>query len=472
MILQQIYLGCLSHASYLLGDEETGTGVVVDPQRDVDVYVDKARALGLHIRHVILTHFHADFVAGHLELRARTGAIIHLGAAAQAEYEFSPLAEGAHLQFGKLRIDVLETPGHTPESICLLVYDLERSPEVPQAVLTGDTLFVGDVGRPDLMVASGASASELAGQLYDSLHQKLLRLPDSTLVYPAHGAGSACGKNLGPETFSTLGQQRRGNGMLQPMSREEFVRRASSDLPSAPPYFAFAAELNRRERPTLERSLHQELRPLTLDEVLARQARGAQLLDVREPAAYAAGHLPGSVSIGLGGRYASWAGTVLERERPIVLIAEPGREVEAAMRLGRIGFDQVAGFLQGGPGALAPRPELLRRTARVQARQLAAELAGPRPPVVVDVRGPGERASSRIPGSLHLPLDQLRSRAAEVPRDRRVVLHCASGYRSMIAASLLEPAGLADLADLDGGMEAWLRTQPAPVFPSGAERGQ
>ena len=401
MIFQQYYLGCLAHASYLIGDEPSTRAAVVDPQRDIDQYVQDAEQRGLEIRYVFLTHFHADFLAGHLELRDRTGAAIYLGARAQAEYAFTPMKDGDALDMGDVRLKVLETPGHTPESISILVYDLKRS-EQPEAVLTGDTLFVGDVGRPDLRASLGWSSQELGSMLYDSLHQKLLSLPDQTRVYPAHGAGSLCGKSLGSENSSTIGVQRRLNYALQPMSKETFIGVVLADQPDAPPYFTYDAVLNTKERPTLEKTLERTLKPLKLDDVLRLEGAGAQILDVRDPAAFAAAHLVGSTNIGLGGTYATWAGTLLSREKPIVIIAEPGREHEAETRLGRIGFDHVAGYLEGGMQALASRPDLVRRSERLDPATLAQELQSPDPPVILDVRSPGERKTKRIENSLHL----------------------------------------------------------------------
>ncbi len=260
MFLKQYYLGCLAHASYLIGDKETGAAAVVDPQRDVDLYLQDAQDLDLQIRHVLLSHLHADFVAGHLELRDQVGARIYLGAQARAEYEFTPMKDQAVLELGQVRLEILETPGHSPESISIVVYDLEKSEDRPHAVLTGDTLFIGDVGRPDLRASLGWSASELGAMLYDSLHRKLMALPDETLVYPAHGAGSLCGKNLGKETVSTIGVQRRYNYALQPMSREEFVGMIIADQPDAPAYFTYDAILNSREHATLEETLERTLR--------------------------------------------------------------------------------------------------------------------------------------------------------------------------------------------------------------------
>src|SRR5579862_7049180 len=382
MILKQYYLGCLAHASYLLGDEAGATAIIVDPQRDIQQYVADAKTFGLRIRHVFLTHFHADFVAGHLELRDRCGATIHLGCRAQPEYSFLAMKDGDTLLFPGLRLQVLETPGHTIESISILVFDLQKDAAKPHAVLTGDTLFIGDVGRPNLRASLGWSASDLGAHLYDSLHNKLLALPDETLVYPAHGAGSLCGKNLSSDTVSSLGDQRRFNYALQPMSKDEFIRLVTADQPDAPAYFTYDAILNTREHTPLDQNLEQGLHPIDLDDVLQMGDAGAQILDVRDAAEYAKGHIAGSINIGLGGQYATWAGTLLDRAKPIVIVAEPGREQEAALRLGRIGFDHVKGYLRGGMEALASRPDLVWPTERLSATMVAGELAGPNPPLL------------------------------------------------------------------------------------------
>jgi len=455
MIVKQFYLNCLAHASYLIGDEQTGTAAVVDPQRDVDQYLAFAAAHGLRVEHVVLTHFHADFLAGHLELRDRAGAKIYLGAAAKAEYAFTPLADGDGVDLGRVRLTALETPGHTPESISLLVYDLDQSETTPHAVLTGDTLFVGDVGRPDLRAALGWSATDLGRLLYASLREKLLPLPDSSLVYPAHGAGSLCGKAIGRETVSTIGEQRRANYALQPMSREAFVDLVTADQPDAPDYFTYDAVLNSRERPTLDQALARELKPLTITEVLTEQALGAQVLDTRDPAAFAAAHLAGSVNIGLVGQYATWAGTVLSRETPIVIVADPGTETESALRLGRIGFDHVTGYLEGGLQAANVAEATIAGTERVSAGVAARRLASDTPPLVVDVRTATERAQKHVAGSVHIPLNHLMQRLSEIPRDRPVLVHCAGGYRSSIAASLLQRAGYTRVSELAGGVTAW-----------------
>jgi hydroxyacylglutathione hydrolase len=458
VILKQFYLGCLAHASYLVADEESGVAAVVDPQRDVDEYIGEARRHGCRIEHVFLTHFHADFVAGHLELRDREGARIYLGARASAEYDFVPLADGASVEVGSVKLEILETPGHSPESISILVYDVAKDPGRPHALLSGDTLFIGDVGRPDLRASVGWSAQELARMLYDSLHGKLLALPDETLVYPAHGAGSLCGKNLSTDTVSTMGVQRRYNYALQPMEPEEFVGVVTAEQPDMPAYFSYDAVLNARERPTLEQALEEELRPIALDEALVLAAEGAQILDARDAADFAGGHLVGSVNVGLAGSYATWAGTLLERERPIVLVADPGREQEAAMRLGRIGFDNVAGYLEEGMQALEPRPDLVGRLERVTAATLAEQLEAREPPLVLDVRTEREWRESRIEGSLNVPLSRLQEHLDALPRGRAIVVHCATGYRSSIAASLLRRHGFDEIADLVGGIGAWEAT--------------
>jgi hydroxyacylglutathione hydrolase len=455
MFLKQYYLGCLAHASYLIADEASKSAVVVDPQRDIQQYLNDAEQLGVQIRHVFLTHFHADFLAGHLELRDHTGAEIRLGARAQAEYKFVPMKDGDTLEFPGLRLQILETPGHTIESISILVFDLQKNPDKPHAVLTGDTLFIGDVGRPDLRASLGWTAQELGGHLYDSLHNKLMQLPDETLVYPAHGAGSLCGKNLSSDTVSTLGQQRRFNYALQPMTKEEFTRLVTADQPDAPAYFTFDAILNTRERPTLDKTMQHALQPVELSEVLEMGDAGAQILDVRDATEYAKGHLARSINIGLSGQYATWAGTLLDSSRPIVIIAEPGREQEAALRLGRIGFDHVRGYLRDGMGALAERQDLVWSTERVNASMLAEELASKEPPLVLDIRGPREWNATHLSDSINLPLAHLQERIAEVPRNRKIAVHCAGGYRSSIAVSILSQYGITNLIELAGGITAW-----------------
>lgn len=455
MIFKQFYLPCLAHASYIIGDEGTRTAAVVDPQRDTDHYIAFAAEHGLKIEHVFLTHLHADFVAGHLELRDRVGAKIYLGAAAKAAYAFTPLRDGDAVELGRVRLKILETPGHTPESISILVYDLNASETRPPAVLTGDTLFVGDVGRPDLRVALGWSATDLAAMLFDSLHGKLLALPDESLVYPAHGAGSLCGRAISKETVSTLGEQRRLNYALQPMSKEEFIHVVTADQPDAPAYFTYDAVLNSQERATLDEALAREMKPLAIDVLLRLQAAGAQILDTRDPDEFAAAHLKGSINIGLGGQYATWAGTVLNHKDPIAIIADPGRENESAVRLGRIGFDNIAGYLQGGLKSAESRPDLIASTQRLSAAFAAELLSSGEPPLAVDVRTPRERDEKSIAQSVAAPLSRLVESLQTLPKHRSLLVYCAGGYRSSIAASLLQLAGFDRVAEIAGGMAGW-----------------
>jgi hydroxyacylglutathione hydrolase len=455
LIFKQFYLNCLAHASYLIGDEESGIAAVVDPQRDIAHYLAFAAEHKLQIKHVFLTHLHADFVAGHLELRDRAGATIYLGAKAKAEYRFTPLADGNVVEFGNIRLTALETPGHTPESISILVYDLAHSEREPQSVLTGDTLFIGDVGRPDLRVALGWSAADLGGMLFDSLQSKLLGLPDSSLVYPAHGAGSLCGRATSKETVSTIGEQRRLNYALQPMTKQAFIQLVTTDQPEAPPYFVYDAVLNSKERPTLDEALQCELKPLTLEQLLELQSGGAQILDTRDPDEFGAAHLAGSINVGLGGQYATWAGTVLDHRHPIVIIVDPDRESESAIRLGRIGFDHIAGYLQNGLRSLEARPDLVAFTERLSVQFAAELLASSEPPLAIDVRAPRERAQKHIEQSVSMPLNHLVENLKTLPNNRPLLVYCAGGYRSSIAASLLKRGGFGSVGELAGGIAAW-----------------
>ncbi len=455
MILRQYYLGCLAHASYLIADQAGGHAAVVDPQRDIGEYLAAAEELDCTIEHVFLTHMHADFIAGHLELRDRVGATIHLGAEASAEYEFTPMADGDEVRLGRVKLSVLQTPGHSPESISILVFDPDHSEEHPYAVLTGDTLFIGDVGRPDLRASLGWGAEQLASMLYDSLHDKLLLLPDETLVYPAHGAGSLCGKNISTDTVSTLGEQRKYNYALQPMNREQFIEVVTADQPDTPAYFTYDAVLNSREHPSLDDALARELQPLSLEQLLYHMESGAQLLDTREQAEFEGAHIRGAINIGLGGSFATWCGTILDPQRSVVLVAEPGRETEAATRLGRIGFDTVAGYLAGGMQQLDDAPELVERTERITASAAAEQLAASPHPLVVDVRSSREWNEGHVEGALNLPLSQLSDRLQELPSDQPLIVYCASGYRSTIATSLIRREGRDEVLNLVGGLGAW-----------------
>jgi len=456
VIFTQYYLDCLSHASYLVGDESTGRAVVVDPRRDVDEYVADAESAGLTIERVLETHVHADFVSGHLELAARTGAVISYGEDAELDFAVEPLADGRRLSLGDVTLEILATPGHTPESISIVVY--ERAGAEPYGVLTGDTLFIGDVGRPDLLAAGGLTPDEMARQLYRSL-EKLVALPDGTRVYPAHGAGSACGKQLSSETVSTIGEQRAANYALAPMSEDEFAALVTEGQPLAPGYFSYDAQRNREARPLLEE--HEPPPSLDIDEVLDRVGEGTVVLDTREPSEFARGHLRGSINVWLASRFAEFAGDVVRPDQEVVIVAEPGAELEARIRLARIGFDRVVGALSEPERTFVTRPEAVESSSRLsvdQLRERSREIPGL---VVLDVRNPGEQAGGLIPGAVPTPLPQLTEALRSLDPRATTVVYCASGARSSIAASVLRARGFADVSDLLGGYEAYTREEHA-----------
>jgi glyoxylase-like metal-dependent hydrolase (beta-lactamase superfamily II)/rhodanese-related sulfurtransferase len=459
VIFTQYYLDCLSQASYLVADETTRQAVVVDPRRDVAEYLADARASGLTIVGVIDTHFHADFLAGHLELAEATGAWIGFGQRAEADFPIRRLADGERISLGDVTLQVLETPGHTPESISVLVFE-HAGDEVPYGVLTGDALFIGDVGRPDLLASIGVTADELGRMLYASV-RRLMELPDSVRVFPAHGAGSACGKNLSTERQSTIGEQRATNYACRPMTEDRFLEMVTAGQPSAPDYFVYDAVLNRRRHPVLEAGAAPV--PLELGEVLERQAAGAVVVDARDPQEFAAAHLSGALNVPADGRFAETAGTVVRPDQEIVVVAPQDREDEVVLRLARIGFDRVAGYLREPEGAFLAAPDRVVRASRVTVPQLDAALHRARPPVVLDVRNAGELTAGTIPGSVHVPLAQLPHRLDEIPRDRPVVVHCAGGYRSSVAASVLRAQGFADVSDLLGGFTAWAAADRQPA---------
>jgi hydroxyacylglutathione hydrolase len=446
MIFEQFYLGCLAHASYLIGSE--GVAAVVDPQRDVGIYLDAASERGLRIEHIIETHLHADFVSGHQELAARTGAAIYLGEGSGATFRHHAAKEGDEIALGKVRLRFLQTPGHTMESVSVVVTDLERGEE-PAAVLTGDTLFIGDVGRPDL--SESHTPQELARMLYDSLREKILKLPDETLVYPAHGAGSMCGRNISADRNSTIGRERRTNYALQPMDREVFAAMMTQDLPARPEYFKQDVDYNRRGAAPLE-SLP-PLAALSPHDAQARQAAGATILDTRSAMEYASGHIARSIQIGLGGQFASWAGALLGLNRELILVAEDHKTAEEArMRLARVGIERVAGTIDGGIAgwAAAGLPLTMMRQITVQdLREAEGDFQ------IIDVRRPGEWKSGHIVGAELHPLDGLGAAAANLDRSRPAAVHCKSGYRSAIACSVLEAAGVPDAANVIGGFDAW-----------------
>jgi hydroxyacylglutathione hydrolase len=458
MKFTQYYLDCLSQASYLIGDETTGRAVVVDPRRDTDEYVRDAEAAGLTIELVIETHFHADFLSGHLELAAATGAEIGFSSVAETEFASRKFSDGERISLGDVQLQILHTPGHTPESISIVVWE-HADDETPYGVLTGDTLFIGDVGRPDLLASIGFTRDELADQLYDSLHDKLLPLPDETRVYPAHGAGSSCGKNLSTETWSTMGDQRLNNYALLAPDKATFMELVTEGQPPAPSYFVYDAVLNRKDRELLdETALPKALDLAAFDEHVAA---GAMIVDGRDPDAFGAGHVAGSINVGLNGRYAEFAGSVMPHDVDLVLVVEDGFELEAKNRLARIGFDRVVGFLEHPMATMAANPERVRRASRMTATEFENRKSAIDGLQLVDIRNPGEFALGSIEGATIIPVGQLPDRLDELDPQAPTVVFCAGGYRSSVGASVLREAGFVDVSDILGGYGAWVEAAPA-----------
>src|SRR6476620_11401286 len=446
MYFEQFYLGCLAHASYMLGSE--GEAAVVDPQRDVEIYLKAAKDHGLKIRHIFETHLHADFVSGHLELAKRTGAKIYIGAEAGATFPHVPLSDGSEVRFGKLRITALQTPGHTPEGICLVVTDEEKSPN-PWAVLTGDTLFIGDVGRPDL--SKTHTPQQLAGKLYDSLHDQLMKLGDQVLVYPAHGAGSLCGRNMRAERSSAIGTEKLTNYALQIKSREEFIRQLTENLPSRPEYFLEDAQINRAGAPAL--SELRDLPPISAAELSGLLQQRVFVLDVRPNGDFAAAHVPGSINVALSGQFASWAGAIMGlNARPVLVADTPDQYDEARLRLARVGIEDPRGLLQGGVAAWKQAGLSVSTVPQITVQELARQRS--QNLQVLDVRREPEWHAGHIEGAEWFPLDNFKISAPELDPSAPVAVHCQGGYRSMIACSLLQRAGLKDVMNVVGGFDA------------------
>jgi len=453
MYFKQFYLACLAHASYLIGSD--GEAVVVDPQRDVDEYLAEAAARGFQIKYVIETHLHADFVSGHQEVAARTGAEIVFGEKAGVQFAHRAVRDGEELRIGQVVLKFIETPGHTPEGICVLVTDT-ASPDEPQKLLTGDTLFIGDVGRPDLAGGKGYTSQMMAEMMYDSLHGKLLKLPDEVEVYPAHGAGSMCGKNMSKETSSTIGEQRKFNYALKPMSKDQFVTMMTADLPEAPIYFPRDSEINRSGARGLS-----ELQPpaaLSPQQVRELHDQGHILLDVRSASDFGAAHVPGAMNIGLGGQFAMWAGSLIPLNAAIVVIADTSAQVdESVVRLARVGIENVKGFLEGGFESWRAAGFPVDAIEQVTVAQLKEQMAAG-DLQIVDVRRPGEYVNGHVPRALNAPLASLDKSLGPLPlkKDKLTAVICAGGYRSSAAASLLQKQGFSNLLNVSGGTGAWI----------------
>ena len=448
MNVEQIYTGCLAQGAYYISHR--GEAAIIDPLREVQPYIDRAQKRGETIKYVFETHFHADFVSGHQDLSRKTGAPIIYGPNANPDFNAHIAEDGEEFKLGGLTIRALHTPGHTMESTCYL---LLKEDGTPHCIFTGDTLFIGDVGRPDLLASVGVTAEELGRQLFHSLHEKLLTLPDATKVYPAHGAGSACGKNLSTETVSTIGEQRETNYALAPMSEDEFVDAVTQGQSVAPLYFSFAANRNREVRELLTDDVR--VSALSLTEVLTLQRDGAVVVDARDDMAFASGHLRGSVNVGLGGRFAEYTGEVMKPGTPIVLVTPPGHEAEALVRLARIGFDNVLGALAEPFDAFIAHPEHVEHLSRLSAAALAERVKSVPDLVLVDVRNPGEVQLGTIAGARHISLPALLSNLDQLDPAAPTVVFCAGGYRSAIASSLLRSHGFTDVSDLIGGYTAW-----------------
>jgi glyoxylase-like metal-dependent hydrolase (beta-lactamase superfamily II) len=451
MYFRQFYLGCLAHASYLIGSG--GEAAVIDPQRDADIYLADAKAQGFAIKYIIETHCHADFVSGHHELAARTAGKVYFGSRAAVKFDFVPVSDGDEIVMGDVTLRFIETPGHTPESISILVFDRAKSSTIPDAVLTGDTMFIGDVGRPDLL-GSRMPASELAGMLYDSLHKKLLTLPDGVKVFPAHGAGSMCGRNLSSETSSTIGEQRRTNYALQAMSRDNFIKMMTTDLPEAPSYFSRDVQIN-LEGPALMDELPEPV-ALPAEEVQKMQGAGHVVLDTRPSAQFGTGHIPSSLNIGLSGQFASWAGSLIKPHAQIIIVAEELDGVrEARIRLARVGIENVSGYLDGGVLSWHRAGLPLAVTEQISVEELKHRIDERSIDTIVDVRRPPEWSGGHIVQAVHMPLNHLAETAGSLNRDSKVAVICASGFRSSIAASVLEQMGFGKVSNVVGGMTAW-----------------
>ena len=460
MIVEQLYTKCLSEAAYFIADGEEAA--VIDPMRDVEEYLEKAEAMGVKIKYIFETHFHADFVSGHHELAKRTGAAIVFGPNAKPSFPIHSATDGEVFKIGDLELKALHTPGHTLESTCYLLSDAAGD---PYCVFTGDTLFIGDVGRPDLAAGSSLSQEELAGLLYDSLHKHITPLPDSVIVYPAHGAGSACGKSMSKETFSTVGEQKKSNYALQAKDRQTFIDEVTDGLAQPPAYFGINVAMNKKGSASLEEVMSSANRPLSIADFKAEVEQGAWIIDTRDSTVFTLGFVPGAVSIGLDGRYAEWAGSLLPFNENLVLVTAAGKEAESITRLARVGLDKVVGYLQGGYEAWAAAGEALDMIIDIEVDEFMMDLPHDPNLEVLDVRKPAEFADGHVVGAANVPLDTLIDPlvVAEVPDESNLYVLCGGGYRSVIASSLLKRQGIHNLRNIVGGWGALKNVEGLPV---------
>lgn len=442
MYIEQLYTNCLAEAAYYI--ESNGEAAVIDPLRETEPYIELARKRGATIKFVFETHFHADFVSGHIDLAREVNAPIIYGPEAFTDYKVYNANDGETFQLGKVTIKVLHTPGHTPESSCYLVID-ENGKE--HAVFTGDTLFVGDVGRPDLLDGV-MSREQLAGMLYDSLNKKLKTLPDDVIVYPAHGPGSACGKNIGKETQSTIGQQKKFNYAMQDMTREEFIARVTEGIQPPPSYFFEDARINKQGYNPIDDVIRNNKKELSVDEVNALLNAGALILDTRKPDDFEKGFIPGSLNVGLNGQYAVWVGTLIDIKRPLVLVTDEGKEEESILRLARVGYENVKGFLKGGINAWNKTLDTIQSITAEEAKEKLKAI------IVLDVRKPGEWQVSHIENAVFVPLADMPKNLSSLDKSKSYIIHCAGGYRSMIAASIMKQEGFTNIVNVYGGYGA------------------
>ncbi|MFI5148161.1 MAG: rhodanese-like domain-containing protein [Bacteroidia bacterium] len=455
MFIKQIYTTCLAQASYYI--ESNGCAAIVDPIRDIDAYLQLAKERKAVIQYVLETHFHADFVSGHLELARKTGAVIVFGPEAKPAFPAKVVCDGDTITLGEVKISVLHTPGHTIESSCYLLFNEVNK---PYAVFTGDTLFVGDVGRPDLG-SGNLPTEELASRLFDSLNKNIKTLPDDVIVYPGHGAGSACGKNLSKETWSTIWEQKISNYALQPMSRETFIYKVTADIPPAPAYFAHDVSANRNGYETLDRVLIQGTRILSKDEFNTEMQKGALVLDVRNSTEFGIGFIKGSLNIGLEGDFAIWSGNLIPSDKAIILVVRDHQEKEAVTRLARIGFDNVIGCLKDDIIGWINEKYPVDHIQTISGTQIDKYIQMGY--VALDVRKPSETTSGMIKNTIHIPLEQLSGRTNELMPGKKYLVYCAGGYRSMIAASILKAKGFTDVKNVRGGITQIRKESPQMI---------